>query len=172
MEKEKKSLTEIINEHPKLVFWTRFVLWTLLACVLPVVFIAWRFELFNPSNRISLGGWGIVAIVIVVIFIIVLASYLRNGMNKSNVLLVQCISGFVKLVLPLLVFLGILYVLRNSIDRMMQALGCTILCELIALPVNPMPQWVLEQQKDVREEERKGTIDYFVDKFFSKKKDD
>ena len=172
MEEEKKGLAEFIEKHPKVIFWIRFVLWAACACVLPIVFIGWRFELFNTASKFSLGGWGIIGIIIAVVFVVVLASYVKQGMTSKNVMIAQCVTGFVKVIIPLLALLGVLYALRNSIDRIMQALGCVILCEVIALPINPMPKWVLDQQKDVEESKQKSTIDYFVNRFFTRKKED
>ena len=54
---------------------------------------------------------------------------------------------------------------------MLQVLGCIILCEIIAIPLNPLPKWAYEAQKNTRIEERKETADYIIDSFFKKKKE-
>ena len=41
---------------------------------------------------------------------------------------------------------------------------------MVAIPLNPLPKWAYEMQKDVRAEERKETFDYLLDGFFSRKK--
>jgi hypothetical protein len=55
---------------------------------------------------------------------------------------------------------------------MLQVLGCVTLCEFIALPLNPLPKWAYEAQKNVRVEERKETADYILDGFFRRKKEE
>lgn len=170
-EAKKKSLGEIIDEHPKTVFWTRFCSWTMFACVLPFLFIVWRFKLFGKISSIQIGGWGIIAILIVAIFIFTVIRYIKLAFKGTYSLLGQILTGVCKVLLPLIAMMAILYGLRNSIDLMLQALGCVIACETIAIPLNPLPKWAHDMQKEVREGERKDTVDYLLTEFFKKKKE-
>ena len=171
-EEEKKNLLTWIEEHPKTVFWFRFVLWTLFACVLPFLFIAWRFELFGKVGQFQLSGWGIIGIVIVFIFAITVIKYIKLALSAKYSLIGQILSGFCKIILPLLMALAILKSIKDSVDTMMTVLGVVIVCEAAAIPLNPLPKWAYEMQKDVRVEERKETMDYLLDGFFKRKKDD
>lgn len=168
---DKKTLTEWIDEHPKFVFWLRFVLWTICACILPFVFIVWRFKLFQTISQMQIGGWGVIAIVIVAIFIITVIRYVKLAFSTKYSFTKQCLNGFVKVVLPLAVVLVIVYSTRNNVDLMIQVLGCVTICETVAIPINPLPKWAYECQKNVKEEERKETVDYLLESFFKKKKD-
>ena len=169
MEEEKSNkLTQFINDHPRAIFWIRFTLWVICAAGLPFAFIAWRFNIFKNNNALALSGWGIIGIAILAIFVLVLIFYIRQGFKAKSVLITQCINGFCRVIIPLSILFLILFAIRNNIDIFLQALGCVILCELIALPINPFPAWVKKSQKDVREEERKGTIDYLADKIFKR----
>lgn len=149
----------------KKLFWLRFAVWSLFACIIPVIFVAFRFDLFKAVSGISLSGWGIFAIIIVAIFILVIAKYLKKGLPFS--LFTQCINGFCKIILPLVVILAILFLVKTNIDYFIQSLGCVTLCELVAIPINPFPKWI----SDTRKNEKEASIDLFIDKFFSKKDD-
>ena len=170
-EVKKKSLGEWIDEHPTAVFWTRFASWALFACVLPFVFIVWRFKLFQSISKIQIGGWGMIAILIVVVFVFSVLKYVRIALNAKHTMVGQILGGVCKVVLPLLAALCILYSVRDNVSLMIQVLGCVTICETIAIPINPLPKWAYEQQKDVRAEERKEATDYLIDKFFNKKKE-
>lgn len=168
-EEKKVGLQAWIEEHPKTTFWSRFVLWSVFACVLPFSFIVWRFKLFHAISKMQIGGWGIIAIVIVLAFAISIIRYIKMALSSRYTLIGQILGGFCKIILPLLAVLAILYSVRENIDLMLQALGCVTLCEAIAIPLNPLPKWAYEAQKDAREEERKDTMDYLLDGFFSRK---
>lgn len=150
----KKSLS------PRQVFWMRMGFWALFACILPVSFIVWRFDLF--SKKPSIGGWGIVVIIIVAVFVLSLIKYVKAGMKFS--LVKQVINGVCKVIIPLLVAVLMLECLKNEIDLAIQVLTITITCECIAIPLNPLPQWAY----DNRNEE----IESIFDIMWSRKKKD
>lgn len=152
-------------------FWARFVLWSLCACILPFVFIVWRFKLFHTISQIQIGGWGVIAIVIVAVFIFTIIRYVRLALSAKYSLIAQCLNGFCKVVLPLLIVLLILWNIKSNIDLFIQVMGCVTICETVAIPINPLPKWAYEKQKNVRVEERKETFDYLLDGFFRRKKE-
>ena len=120
----------------------------------------------------SISGWGLFAILIVAFFVLGLLRYVKLGLKIKNVFVTQCISGFCRIILPLTCAYVLITGMKENLDAFLQALGCIILCELIAIPVNPMPKWVLDQQKDVAADERKDTVDYLLDGFFRRKKEE
>ena len=163
------KMIEFVNTHPKTIFWIRFVLWFACACGLPFFFIAWRFELFHSISKLNIGGWGILAIFIVVVFLFVLIRYVKLLFNTKYSLLAQCLNGFCKIILPLLTLLLIFKSSKDNIDILLQVLGVIIVCEAVAIPINPLPKLVYEKQKDVKAEERKETVDYLINSFFTRK---
>lgn len=158
-----------IEGHPKTVFWIRFVLWTLCACVLPFLFIVWRFELFRTVSKFQIGGWGIIAVFIVGIFAIVLVKYIRLALNSKYTMTGQILNGICKVILPLVILLAILICVRDSVETTIKVLGVVTFLELVAIPLNPLPKWVYEKQKDVKDSEKKETVDYLLDSFFKRK---
>lgn len=170
--KEKKSLGQIIEEHPRTIFWVRFILWLSFAGVLPFAFIVWRFELFHTISKIHIGGWGIILVLLVAFIVFTIIKYVKLALSGRYSFIGQCLGGFCKIIIPLATFLLILRSAQNSIDMLIQAVGCTLLCELTAIPLNPLPKWAYDCQKNVRVEERKETFDYLLDGFFRRKKEE
>lgn len=168
MEKEQAKTKEVTKKGltPRQLFWTRFALWVLFALVAPVAFIAWRFELFK-GNHVSISGWGFLAIVIIAVFIISLLRYVKKGLPFS--FMSQCISGLCKVILPLVCLYAILYCIQQNLQAFLQALGCVILCELVAIPLNPMPQWMHDNLEEKDREKIESMSDIIWDKFFSRK---
>ena len=169
-EQKKNKLLGWIEEHPKTVFASRIVLWSLLAGVLPFIFIAWRYDIFTTASKMKLTGWGFIAIIIAIVFISTLLKYIYKGLKPG--LAKQCITGFVKVVLPLVIFYCLVMAIEGNIALFKQALGCTILCETVAIPINPFPAWIHERAKEDKNEEQKTMADIFWGKFFDKKKEE
>ena len=168
---QKKSLSTFIEEHPKTVFWSRFASWAMFSCVLPFIFIVYRFNLFGKISKIQIGGWGIIAIVIVAAFIFTIIRYIKLAFAGRYSLVGQILGGICKIILPMAIFMVILYNIKNNVEIMIQVMGCVISCEAIAIPLNPLPKWAYDMQKDIRDSEKKDTIDYLLTEFFKKKKE-
>lgn len=167
--KEKKSFAEWYSEHPKTVFSIRFVLWATFSAILPFIFIAYRYGIFTKNSKISLSGWGIIGVVILVVFLITLVKYLYEGMKPG--LAKQCVGGVCKIVLPLVIVLLLVVEIKNHIQLVEQALGCVILCELVGIPLNPFPEWLERRRVEQGKEKAETLSEIFWDTFFKKKKD-
>ena len=163
------KLQQFVSNHPKLVFWSRFVLWLICALGLPIAFIIWKFELFQVVSKLNISGWGILVILLVLIVVFIIVRYVRLILNAKYTFVGQCLNGFCKVILPLLAALLIFYNTRNNIDLLIQVLSAILLCETMAVPLNPFPKLVYDKQKGVREEERRETVDYLLDSFFKRK---
>lgn len=167
-EKEKvNKFIQWFKDHPKTVFWVRFVLWVLFAVAGPVGFIIWRFELFTNVHT-SFGGWGIIAIIIIVAFIISLLNYIKQGLAKYT-FVGQCITGLCKVILPLVTLLIIVVSIKDNVSAFIQALGCTIAFESIGIIVNPMPKWIATHLTQEQQDKLNGLGDVLWDKYFSRK---
>lgn len=167
--KEKKTFKEWYNEHPKTVFTIRFILWSLFAAILPFIFIAWRYGIFTSSSAIKLSGWGIIAIIIVTLFIITLLKYLYKGMKFS--IWKQIITGFVSIILPLTIVLLLVTEIENHIGLVKQALVCVMICEIVGIPLNPFPEWLERRRIEQGKDKAETMSEVFWDTFFKKKKD-
>lgn len=167
---QKKSFIDWCKEHPKTVFTIRFILWAACAAALPFAFIAWRYDIFAPTSKIGLTGWGFIAIIIVIVFISSLIKYIYKGLKPG--LAKQCIFGFVSIVLPLIILYLLISSIEDSIRLFKQSLGCVILCEAVGIPLNPFPEWIAKRQSENEQANLENMSDVFWDKFFKKKKDD
>lgn len=132
-------------------FWSRFTLWVLFALVLPLIYIFVRTNLFYTVNKVSI--WLLIVILIVFLFVRQLWRYLKNGIPYS--MLLQVISGVVKIILPLLALYSVILIFRLKVDEIVTAtkgieqfLIILIPCQMIAIPINPMPQWVYENKEN------------------------
>ena len=168
--KEKKSLVEWCEEHPRTVFAIRFVLWAACSAFLPFSFIAWRYDIFATTSKIKLTGWGFIAVIILLVFASTLIKYVYKGLKPG--LAKQCVFGFVSIVLPLVILYLLITSIEDSIHLFKQALCCTILCEAVGIPLNPFPAWLAKRAKEDKAKEAETMSDIFWDKFFAKKKDD
>jgi hypothetical protein len=153
--------------NDKVKFWIRFVLWAALACVLPVVFIAYRFELFE-GKTVSISGFGVLAIIIIAIFVISLIKYVRNGLPYS--MTSQCITGICKVTIPLLALFGILWCIRNNIDNFIKVVGFVLISETVAIPINPMPAWVYKNATEEQRNKFTSWANIVLDNIFRGKK--
>lgn len=147
----------------KKVFIARAILFAIFGCVLPFVFIAWRFEIFsNGGSRVSLTGWGVIAIIIVFFFIVYCLKILKNSIPFS--MTYQILSGLIKVILPLLLLLIFINALEDSIKQFKQALGIVIGCEAVAIVVNPFPKYM----HDKGIEKTENLMDTFIEKWKKK----
>lgn len=169
---EKVSLSQFLKSHPKSIFWTRLVLFLIFGLILPIAFIIWRFDLFRAISNIRIGGWGIIVVIFVGIFAIGVVKYIKLALGAKYTLFGQCLSGLIKVVLPLMLLYALLKSIQSSLEYALQTVGCVILCEIIAIPVNPLPKWAYDMQEGVEIEKRKSATDYFLSEYFSRKKNE
>ena len=155
-----------MSKEQKRNFIIRVVLWALFSCAIPVAFIGWRYSLFNKVSSLSLSGWGLIAVVIIFAFLIVVVKYVKAGFVEWS-MTKQIITGIMKVIVPLGTILAVCISIRSNIDMFIQALSCTILCEVIAIPINPFPKWVYEKSKGRFE----STVDFIATKFYEKDKE-
>jgi len=116
---------------------------SLFAGILPFVFIAWRYQIFNVAEpKVSLTGWGFIGVVILFLFIVYMYNVAKKIFKYS--LFFQIVSGFIKVILPILVVYIVVDNIENNIHLFKQALMVVILCELVAIIVNPFPKYMYE----------------------------
>lgn len=139
-------------------FFIRLGVWSAFAVIIPIIFIAVRYGLFSDSGT-SLSGWGITAVVIACAFFMYIMKSAKKGLPEGSMLR-QCIDGFAALI-PVLGLLLLLHSIKNTVDCFEQVLVVVLLCEAVAVPVNPMPKWAAQH----KEEKVDGFIKRLVDAF-------
>ena len=143
MEQKKEKRTKAI------IFWTRFFIYIVFGLVIPISFLIWRFDLFSSTNKIKFGGWGILAIILMAIFMINLSKQteecFENGIEK------QIIRAIRKVFIPLLSVTLCLWAVSDFINELIQFFIVITMCETIASMVNPM--------FDLAKEHKEGRIE-------------
>ena len=158
-----ENAVETNESKDKKVFIARVILFCIFGCILPFVFIAWRFQIFSNGGGVSLTGWGVIGILIVFFFILYCLKILKNSIPFS--MTYQILSGTIKVILPLILLLLLVNALEDSIRQFKQVLIIVIGCEAIAIVVNPFPKYM----HDKGIEKAENLMDMFITKF--KKKD-
>lgn len=127
-------------------FIIRFIAWILLAFVAPAGFLAWRFKLFEVTEevRVKIGGWGFVLILFTMIFMLYLFNQLRKGMKPS--IGKQVVDGICKVTIPLTLCTFMVYWMSGCFEELLEFLVVLTIFETIALPINPLPKWMLENK--------------------------
>lgn len=148
-----------LSKEEKKIFLVRAIVWILFACVIPVLFIGFRYELFKKTGELQLSGWGLIAIVIIFIFAITFVKYIKSGMAEWS-MLKQVLNGIIKVLLPLGMVLLIATAIKNNVNYFIQALSCVLICEALAIPVNPFPQWIYKKTEGKLE----STLDFLATK--------
>lgn len=165
---------------PIIVFWTRMLSWIAFSCVIPILVFAYKFGLFKKDATevdslgnviaepsVALNGWGIVACILVGFTVLrilkeIIATFPKYSFAK------QCYIGFTKTVMPLLICFGVCVFLQGCIAQVTFCLGTIIICQCVAIPLNPLPKWRYER---AGVEDYSDAIAFLTDFVKSKKKE-
>lgn len=131
--------------------------WITFSAVFPILTFANKFGLFKESTletdelgnviespTLALNGWGIIACIILGFTISsivkeVIAAYPTYSLAK------QCFTGVLKTIIPLATGYAACYFLNGVITHIMYCLGVILLCQIAAIPLNPLPKWRYEK---------------------------
>lgn len=140
----------------KKVFWTRTALYITIGGIIPFMFLVWRFDLFKKVSAVSIGGWGLLAVIFISLFFIKLTKSIRDGLTPS--LLTQILEGLCKVIIPLIAAAVCVYYFRDMMAQLFQFLCVLIFCESAAIVINPFPQWIRENKKEQQESDTKTLL--------------
>lgn len=156
-----------MEKKEKRTFIIRAILWSLTACIAPLCFIGWRYEIFTTVSRISFSGWGIISILVLFFFLMALVKYIKAGFVEYS-MVKQVLNGVTKVLLPLAIVLCLCVAIRSKMDYFIQALSVILVCEAIAIPLNPFPKWIYEKTQGQYE----SMMDILVKKLDTKKREE
>lgn len=151
------------NQMSKKQFWIRFGLYALLGLLIPVIFLIWRFKLFEKvsTTEIAIGGWGVVVFIIFIAFFSSMLKAVKKGLPFSFG--THIITSMVKVTIPLLVSVFVVYFLKDFTTELFQVLCVLLVCETAASILNPLPQWAHENQIDTENIRIKNVLSAFID---------
>lgn len=144
-------------------FWIRLGVYVLLGLVIPVIFLIWRFKLFEKitTTEIAIGGWGVVVFIIFIAFCSSMLKAIKKGLPFSfGTHIITCL---IKVTIPLLTALYVVHFLQDFTKELFQVLCVLLICETIASITNPLPQWAYEHQIDAENMRIKNIFSAFAD---------
>lgn len=116
----------------------------LLIAIAPIIYLIIRYRLFEVKTTVQLNLWQIVAILFFGIVITTIGYYCVSALKTKYFWWKQIVVGVVKLIIPLSIALVITTWLSNNINILKEFLIVTIICESIAIVINPLPKWCFE----------------------------
>lgn len=137
-----------IRKMTKKEFFIRFFIWVALAAVAPLVYIGVKYNIFTFKEQVrSITGWGVIALIFTCIVLIYIINQARSALPKGNFIR-QCIDGYTAL-LPILFAIIMIEMVKDSIGDFQKFLIFMIICEGVAVPINPMPKWGQQNHIDL-----------------------
>ena len=58
-----------MEKMSKKTFWSRLILYITIGLFIPAGFLIYRFNLFTPTTKLNIGGWGIALIIFCAVFV-------------------------------------------------------------------------------------------------------
>lgn len=121
-------------------FWTRFILWFLIAFGTPIAIICYEYKLIKPGTEYKFTGWGLIVSIIIFISLFVVLGYILQALKWS--MTKQVLNGIRQVVLPILFLYMISNIIAANIEKIKIILTVTLIGEVIAIPINPFPKWL------------------------------
>lgn len=132
------------KKHPKLYFAIMFSLFVLFSVGVPIGYILIRHKPFMHLDKITIGFWELLAILVLLIFVNIMIKYYMDGMKTKYNFLKKVVSGISKVILPLTVLFLILFFLKDYTKYIIEFLFVLIPSEFVAICVNPLPKWAFD----------------------------
>lgn len=171
MEEEKKEETgvEKTESNAKAIFIARLSAFVIFSTILPACFVMWRYGIFtNGEVKLNLAGWGLICSIIVFVVARYVMGQLKAVMPWS--LFSQVVTGFMNVILPLLLVYFALTSMRDSMDLLIQCVLAIALSEAVAIVVNPFPQWRHDHNVEVESKTFKERAEQFAEIWSKKNK--
>lgn len=142
------------------IFWARMLGWLATGLGAPIAVFAIKFGLFNKSGYqltvdemgnvttsvTAMNGWGIVSCLLVGFTIISILKEVLSAYESKYSLTKQCLTGVVKKIIPITIAILICYFLKGVLDQIMFCLTVIGIGQLVAIPLNPLPEWKYRKQ--------------------------
>lgn len=133
----------------KAIFITRLITYFIFSLALPIAYLIWKFQLFRRVSKVSIGGWGLVLIIFLAVYFWKLISAARKGLKFGMTR--QVLNGLCGITLPLAISYLVLWWLSGNIQELIDFLLVLTICETVAIPINPIPKWQFDNNKEVTE---------------------
>lgn len=128
----------------KKLFIIRLVIFIALLLV-PPIYLVFRYDLFTKVSKLTFGGWGIMAIILLAIGIFLFLRYLVKGKQYSY--WKQVLKAVLYVVVPCFAIYLIIYLSKEYLERLLELIIVFMASYFSALVVNPLPQYTYEKSK-------------------------
>lgn len=159
---EKKTRIERELDKGKNVFVIKGVASILLALA-PIIYIFIRYECYKFVMKISMSGWGLIAIILGVIVFYVVMKNILSGTKWAY--WKQVVQGICKIFVPALALFGIVYCSIDYLKELTILITLIGFCWTLAYILNPLPE--LKYKEGLNESV--DTVQYAMNKLRIKK---
>lgn len=143
-----------------LIFWLRMFGWLAASVVAPITVFSIKFGLFTDYGyqvttdelgnvtgmRVALNGWGIVSILLIFLAAYSILNEVIDAYSKQYSFTKQILVGIKTKLIPIFAVVGICYFLRGVMDQVIFCLLIIGICQIAAVPLNPLPKWKAEKK--------------------------
>lgn len=132
-----------MNDKKKL-FIIRLVLFIAFLLV-PPIYLIFRYNLFHKVSKLTFGGWGIMAIILLAIGVFLFLRYLVKG--KQYAYWKQVVKAVLYVIVPCFAIYFIIYLSKDYLERLLELIIIFMASYFLALLVNPLPQYTYEKSR-------------------------
>jgi hypothetical protein len=136
-------------------FWARFTTWFSLSVVAPAAVIITQYEIFSESQSTTkITGMGLIALISIGGGVFYIVKSLSDA--SHNPWVDGMVKGFTRVILPLLGIYLLTGIVAHNLEKIRIIVLVSLLSESIALPINPLPQYVAAKKKEIKMKETIG----------------
>lgn len=135
-----------MNDKTKFVL--RLVFFIITSVGIPFAYMIYRFDLFQTTTKTNIGIAELLCIILLISLFVLLLKYYIDGMQTRYSYLKQIITGFIKVVVPLVISFLVVLWLEDNVAILEEFLLVTIPCEFVAIFLNPLPKWAFDNNVD------------------------
>ena len=164
METNNEVMTQEEKKTKIKIFIARLTGYIMFGLLFPFAFLVWRFGLFQQTNKLNIGGWGVVAIIFAAVFFAKLVK--QAGDCVESTFVKQVFQAIGKVLVPLLAVTLCLYAVGDFWKELINFFIILTICEPVAYVLNPFPEFLAEKEK----EDKKNGLISIIELFWDKKK--
>lgn len=150
------------------IFIAKLIGYIFLGLVTPIGFLIWRFQLFQQTSKLNIGGWGIVAIIFTAVFLNWLIKQATECIDSTFVQ--KIFQAIRKVLIPLLTITLCIYAVGEFWKELMVFFIVLTICEPVAYVLNPFPEYLKEKEEEKDDSKQDSKMIKFIELFWDKKK--
>lgn len=113
--------------------------------LVPPIYLVFRYDLFTKVSGLNIGGWGIIAILMVAVALFMFLRYLIKG--KTYAYWKQIVKAVLYIIVPCFTIYVIIYISQEYLNRLLELIIITMVSYFSAFCINPLPQYTYEKSR-------------------------